>query len=224
MWLGDISSMDERSRAILKSFNVESDHQLINSEFYQAQMNCIFSEPITESQILIAKRKFIENIKVKYEVDISHLEDECVEYEKNINRPVVFTEKSVSGIINSFDKVLVEGFSVSSLKSLYEKLYTYEERSEGYEKWQSIKFIEALLDKWISDDQVNVSTLISPLYVLHDYRIYLDHLLSKDKKQQRVDNIIKTLNVRDFSEQELIYHEEIERLNRLFQLLVLLSM
>lgn len=223
MWLGDIDSMDPLSRGIIKPFNIESDHKLMSSEFYQAQMNCIFSDPITEKQIVICKKQFIENVKKKHGIDLSHLVEECEEHEVKINRPVVFSEQSVNGVINAFDKVLVEGFNVKALKELYEKLYSEDERTAGYKDWASIKFLESLIDKWCMGMAVDVKTLISPLYVLHDYRIYLDHLLSNDKRKARADNIVKTLGVTDFSEQEKIYYEEISRLKALFQMLVVLS-
>lgn len=67
MWLGDIDDMDDKTKDILKPFNVLSDHLLIDSEFYQAQMKCIFSEAIIEKRILINKKEIIiSNIKKKY--------------------------------------------------------------------------------------------------------------------------------------------------------------
>ena len=68
MWLGDIDDMDDKTKGILKSFNVPSDHLLIDSEFYQGQMKCVFSEPIIEKRILINKEAFISNIKKKHSV------------------------------------------------------------------------------------------------------------------------------------------------------------
>ncbi|MGC5145432.1 hypothetical protein, partial [Escherichia coli] len=62
-WLGDLNYMDEQSQAILKGFNLDSDHLIIDPEFYQAQMNCIFSNPIKEKQILMNKDGFISNVK-----------------------------------------------------------------------------------------------------------------------------------------------------------------
>ncbi len=50
MWLGDIDGMDDKTKGILKPFNIPSDHLLIDSEFYQAQMKCVFSEPIIEKK------------------------------------------------------------------------------------------------------------------------------------------------------------------------------
>lgn len=223
-WLGDISYMDTQSQAILKSFNVESDHLIIDSEFFQAQMNCIFSQPIKEKQILHNKDNFISNINKKYNIDLSHLDDECSIHAKNINRPLVFTEQSVSGVINAFDKILVEGFDVERLRELYVHLY-HDEVDEQYKKWQSIRLIKEILLKLNSEsgNSIDIETMISPLYILHDYRIYLDHLLSNDKREEIREHIVSTLGLSDFTQQEEIYIRIIERLNRLFQCLVLLS-
>ncbi len=224
-WLGDLNYMDEQSQAILKGFNLDSDHLIIDSEFYQAQMNCIFSNPIKEKQILMNKDGFISNVKNKYRIDLTHLDEECSAHAKNIKRPLVFTEQSVSGVINAFDKVLVEGFSIKQLRILYETLYPENERDAKYKDWQSIRLIKELLLKFCEDieDTIDVETLISPLYILHDYRIYLDHLLSMDKQESTKEHIVTTLGVQSFDEQETIYLEEMDRLNKLFQYLVLLS-
>jgi len=44
-----------------------------------------------------------------------------------------------------------------------------------------------------------------------------------DKQESTKAHIVETLGVQNFSEQEAIYLEEIDRLNKLFQYLVLLS-
>jgi hypothetical protein len=224
-WLGDLNYMDAQSQAILKGFNVDSDHLIIDSEFFQAQMNCMFSRLIKEKQILMNKDNFILNVKKKYNIDLTHLEKECSSQTENIGRPFVFTEQSISGVINAFDKVLVEGFDVGQLRELYKTLYTESERDAQYEEWQSIRLIKEILLKWCEklEDTIDVETLVSPLYILHDYRIYLDHLLSEEKQENTKMHIVETLGVQNFEEQEAIYFEEIERLDKLFQYLVLLS-
>lgn len=224
MWLGDIDDMDDRTKSILKSFNVPSDHLLIDSEFYQAQMKCIFSEPIIEKRILINKEAFISNIKKKYSIDLSHLTEECQEHEKKVRRPVVFTETSVAEVINAYDKILVEGFNVSEMRKLYEALYASSERNAKYTSWQSIKLLEAILVKLSSlVDNIDIASVMSPLYILHDYRILLDHLLSVDKISDTKQHIVATLGVQSFNDQEVIYNEEIKRLNTLFNYLGILS-
>lgn len=224
MWLGDISYMDDKTRAILKGFNVSSDHLLIDSEFYQAQMKCIFSEPITEYKILLNKKTFIANINEKYSIDISHLTDECQQQEKKVKRPVVYSETEVTEVINAYDKILIEGFDVSKMKELYEVMYSSNERDKSYTSWKSIKLIEAILNKLaISIHNMDIASVMSPLYVLHDYRNLLDHLLSIDKISEKKEHIINTLGVQNFDDQKTIYNEEIKRLNILFNYLAILS-
>ena len=48
-------------------------------------------------------------------------------------------------------------------------------------------------------------------------------LLSMDKQKGTMAHIVETLGVQNFDGQEAIYTEEICRLNKLFQYLVLLS-
>ena len=110
------------------------------------------------------------------------------------------------------------------MRNLYEVLYTETERDKKYQKWQSIKLIEAILRK-LSDsiDNIDVDTTMSPLYILHDYRIFFDHLLSAEKKTDTKRHIIDTLGVQSFDEQEMIYNEEIARLDKLFSYLAVLS-
>lgn len=224
MWLGDISDMDDKTRAILKPFNVSSDHLLIDSEFYQAQMKCIFSEPIIEKRILLNKEAFISNINKKYSIDLSHLTDECQEHEKKIKRPVVFSETAVAEIVNAYDKILIEGFNVAKMRDLYEALFPSIERNAKYISWQSIKLIEAILNKLsLSVQNMDVASVMSPLYILHDYRILLDHLLSADKISETKEHIVSTLGLQSFNDQEAIYNEEIKRLNALFNYLAILS-
>ncbi|MCD7728406.1 MAG: hypothetical protein LUI60_00645 [Clostridia bacterium] len=224
LWLGDIADMDERTKTILKAFNVDSDHTLIDSEFYQAQMNCIYSKPITEQMILLNKKIFTKNIKNKYQIDLLHLENECIDQEKKVKRPIVFTEQNVSEVINAYDKILVEGFNVIQLRLLYEKLYYEAERDSKYSNWQTIKLIEAILFKLSNSiSNVDVASIISPLYILHDLRIYFSHLLPEDKISKTKQHIVNTLGVSNFENQEEIYNEEIKRLSLLFNYLAILS-
>ena len=184
-------------------------------------MKCIFSEPIIEKRILINKEAFISNIKKKHSVDLSHLTDECQEHEKKVKRPVVFTETAVAEVINAYDKILVEGFNVSEMRKLYEALYDSSERNA---KYTYNKLIEAILVKLsVAVDNMDIASVMSPLYILHDYRILLDHLLSADKISDTKQHIVTTLGVQSFNDQEAIYNEEIKRLNTLFNYLGILS-
>lgn len=52
---------------------------------------------------------------------------------------------------------------------------------------------------------------------------FFDHLLSAEKKTDTKQHIIDTLGVQSFDEQEMIYNEEIARLDKLFSYLAVLS-
>lgn len=225
-WLGDLDDIvDKTSVHLLKAFNVHSDHQLTDSEFYQAQMCCVFSEPIREKQILNNRKHFIDNVRTKYAIDLSHLSVESEEHANAIMRPIVFSRNTVSEAINAFDKILVEGINIEGLRALYEHLVISNERVQGYEAWQSIKLLNGVLNALSINASIpiDVSTAMSPLYILHDYRILLDHLLPKEKQDETKKHIVSTLSVRSFDEQESIYVETIRRLNKLFALLTLLT-
>ena len=178
-----------------------------------------------EKQILHNRTTFVKNIYAKYGIDLSHLDEEGQEYANTIARPFVFNQRTVSDVINAYDKVLVEGISVDGLRRLYETLVGAQERIRGYEKWQSIKLIDKILSALsvTSKTEFDVCSVISPLYILHDYRILSDHLLPKEKQEEIKKHIIDTLLVTSFNEQETIYLEEVRRLNKLFLLLSLLS-
>lgn len=225
-WLGDLSRIiDDTTIYLLKAFNVNSDHLLTASEFYQAQMCCLFSEPIAEKQIILFRQSFINNIKGKYGIDLSHLDEESHKYVQTIRRPVVFTQSTVSEIINTYDKILVEGLNVDALRQLYETLVDSAKRAKEYRKWQSIKLLEGILYALCVSVgmDIDVETVISPLYILHDYRILLDHLLPNEKQDETKKHIISTLMVKTFDEQEAICLEEIRRLKKLFTLLNILT-
>ena len=94
-----------------------------------------------------------------------------------------------------------------------------------YVCWQSIKLLDGILCALCASAGINidVNLAISPLYILHDYRILLDHLLSNDKQKETEDHITATLKVKSFDEQEDIYIEEIRGLKKLFTLLKILT-
>lgn len=224
-WLGDLDGMDSFSRGILKSFNIQSDHLLVDSEFYQAQMNCIFSDPIKEKQIIINKDNFIKNINERYNIDLKNLQEECESQALRVSRPVIFNETNISIVINALDKILVEGMNVTELRRLYEQLAGVDSDEREHKKWQSIRLIKEILIIFNSKlkNPIDIEDLISPLYILHDYRIYLDHLLPIEKQEESKKHIAETLGVSSFEEQEKIYLEEIKKLDILFQYLVILS-
>ena len=58
-WLGDLEKLPASEQQYLLSENTESDGN-ITSEFYDAQINCIFTSPIREIEIILLKTKVSE--------------------------------------------------------------------------------------------------------------------------------------------------------------------
>lgn len=58
LWLGDIAKLPKPEQYYLLSENRESDHSL-GSEFYDGQIECIFTEPSQETLLFAARSNFL---------------------------------------------------------------------------------------------------------------------------------------------------------------------
>lgn len=222
-WLCDLDSMDYQTRAILKPFNVPSDHLLIDSDFYRAQIKVIWSEPIQEQKIILNKKAFMKNVEKIYGIKINHLDEECDDYAKKAVKPIVYTEKTLSESLNALHKVLIEGMETGNLKAIYEKLYKPDERDKDYKNFGNIKFLDYIIRRTDQNPNTDFRTVIGPIYLLNDFRIVFDHLLSKDKLEEKKNNIIKTLGLTSFSDYKDAYTKELDGLDKLYQYLILIT-
>ena len=224
LWLGDIDTMDLQSQRLLKAFNIPSDHLIVDSEFYQAQMNCVFSQPSIEKQIIREKKRFIKNIERKYGIDLRHLTEQDAELEEELQRPIAYTKSAIIQVINAFRRHLIEGIDANGLKTLYEMLYDESSRDKGYKNFGTIKLTDKVLERLVpnSYSEADVKALIAPLYLLNDYRTILDHSIGSDEEMLK-KNILDSLGIDNFDKQEQIYLEEIRRLRKLYQMLALLT-
>lgn len=217
-WLGDLNYLDDLTLNIMKPHNIDSDHQLIASEFFAAQMCCVWSEPNKELRICSQKNALFEALDTKYNVSLFHLEDEIKQQKDNYVKPIILTERTIEPTINMLHKVLVEGVNISELRKLY--LQVVPSPNQDYKKWKSIKFYQALLEGILAKNDY-VKEIIAPLYLLNDFRQYYDHLLSSEKKESIRNNIIQSLNISSFDNMTDIYNELLRRLSLLFEYLVL---
>lgn len=205
--------MDEQTQKLLLPHNVPSDHKIIKSEFYAAQMCCIWSEPNLEKRIFEKRRTLIKELNDKYSINISQLPEEVSEFEEKFQKPIIFTESGIKTSIEILQKINVEAFNCGAFSLLYEKLYPKEQRNKSYGSWKSIKHMEALLlALYPNIKEEKKRELMSPLYLLNDFRIYYDHLVSTDKKNETKNNILNSLGLTDFSDLKTIYETIVNRL------------
>lgn len=219
-WLGDLEYLDLKDRQLLLPHNVESDHKLVCSEFYAAQIGCEWSEPNIERRVFMKKKEVIDAIKNRYHVDISHLNDEVEEKIDTFQKPITFTERSIEWAINTIHKIVIEGISSEEFCKIYEA--THEKLDNGYKGWKSIKhFQELLMSLFPLKTDCEIRDLISPMYLLNDMRIYYDHLISQSKKDTTKANIVKTLGMSDFDDFKFIYMTINSKMLKLYQVLLL---
>jgi hypothetical protein len=220
MWLGDLDKLNDETLTFLKIHNIDSDHTFINSEFYRAQMRCIFSEPIKEIQIINLRIKLYILLKQKFGLELNHLDEEVIFVLEDIKKPILFSETEVRPVISSLHKILIEAVNVGNFKTFYRNTANPVERSHN--DWLSIKFYEYLLN-FLSKGQKTadeIKYLIAPLYLLNDLRIYYFHIINAEKQESVRQNIVACLELTSFDNTPELYNKMIDRLFALFEYLL----
>lgn len=212
MWLGDLDQMDDDTLRFLLSQNVPSDHTLIASQFYDAQLNCQWSDPIIEAEIVNLRNRFYELAKGKRGLDLYHLDDEVVEVFESIKKPIVFSEGEINSVLASLQKILIEAINLNAFKAYYRA----ETGTEPPSSWKSIKYIEWLLARQTHKD---IRVLMSGLYVLQDLRNMLSHLVSIRQQEAIRKNAVDAFGLQGYDLPQ-IYNILMDRLRSLYAELV----
>lgn len=214
LFLGDLDQIDdERSIFLLKSYNIPSDHKLIGTELYQAQMKCSFSEPIIEQRIIHLRQGFYNRILRDYSIDLRHLEEEVVEKIKLVNKPVVYSEREVSGNIIALDGILNEGIDQSALKTLCSAVGV----TDDVKQLRTRKLLQKVIAH--KEGEEKAKEIVAPLFHLNDLRVIFAHLLPAEDIQESKDRIIVAYGLTDFSDNRKIYDTLLEELYGLYSYL-----
>lgn len=215
LFLGDLDEIDKDDRAVLwlKSYNIPSDHCIVDTELYQAQLNCVFSEPIIEKRIISLRNLFYQRVKNIYGIDLFHLENECESSANRIRKPLNYSESELRENMILLDGLLNEGISGDGLRSLYKKLNgTLPNNST-----QTRKLLQGIIA--CVEDEEKAKKIIGPLYSLNDLRICFAHLLPQENIEQRKQNILSTFGLTDFQDYRRLYDTALERLYELYKYL-----
>ena len=212
-WLGDLDKLDSATQNYLKINNIESDHRIIDSEFYDAQLKVIWSDPIIERQIINLRNKMYDILKQKHSLDLHHLDKEVINEIENINKPITYSDLEVKPVISALHKILIEAVNISNFKNYYEN--NVGKKDKNYKQWKSIKYYQFILSQYISDED-ELRKIIAPLYLLNDLRIIYFHLVSTDEVEKLKNNIVSSLSINRFDETEIMYNKLMEGLKTLF--------
>jgi hypothetical protein len=167
MWLGDIAKLPESEQYYLRSENVPSDHS-IGSDFYEGQIDCIYTPPSLENNLFALRSAFLEACSERFGTKIAQLDTEVYDLALGFIGPVIDTEKTRTHVADTLNKIYIESFDNGALGAVMTKA-RLDPKSLG-----SLKRLQAVLTS-ITDDQVVASTL-SPFYVLYDLRVAYSHL------------------------------------------------
>lgn len=207
LWLGDIDKLPSNEKHYLRSENIESDHD-IQSEFYDAQIDVIFSAPSKQSTIFHLKKKLNDSVLLKLSFDLYMLDGEVSEVISNLHRPIFWEDKHVGLVIESFNRIFVESINNKAIKSDLKVINSaIDTKNKG-----SLKLFQLWLEERLGCE--NTSDIMCPFYVLYDFRVITCHLQSSAKRSK----ILKSINTRldiveDNTDYELIYDAIINRLS-----------
>ena len=212
-WLGDLYSLPENEQHYFKSENIDSDHN-IASEFYDAQICVIWPQDSNEQIIfrsLFELNKLIANVPL-YKINGTVANT----YAEQIHPPQYGTENNFYRIISSLNKILVEGINTKSLKDFLKNNY-HDDLPENFKSNGSIKTLQNLLTIYSKKNNIDIDVdkLISPLYVLYDFRILADH--NVDSPEDKFTKCMNCLNLdENINDYTKIYKVLIEKLKYMF--------
>jgi len=211
MWLGDIAKLPEAEQYYLRSENIESDH-LIGSEFYDGQIECVFTEPSQENKLFSLRSAFLESCFKKLGKKIAHLDYEVFNLALAFNAPVIDTERERRHVADTLNKIYVESFDNGALGSIISQ-------TGGDPKGLgSIKRLQAVLETIANG--ADIPKFLSPFYVLYDLRVAYSHLTSAEKAKKILESVMQRLGIASASGLMEVYGRLSQELSSSFEKLI----
>ena len=175
MWLGDIATLPKNEQYYLRSENIVSDHS-IGSEFYDGQIECIFTDLSPEDELIKTRSEFQEFAYKKFGLRLTHLDNETLTLIEDLTPPVVETEKEIRHILDLLNKINIESLDVVVIGKLLQ------ERGIDAAKLGGLKRLEKLFKHEYPD--LDITNILCPFFVLYDLRVGYSHLTSKEKQEE----------------------------------------
>lgn len=195
MWLGDIATLPKNEQYYLRSENVDSDH-MIGSEFYDGQIECIFTELSPEDELIKTRSEFHESAYKKFGHRLTHLDNETLSIIENLTPPVVETEKEIRHILDLLNKINIESLDSAVIGKLLK------ERGIDPGGLRGLKRMQKLFEHEYPN--LNIADIVSTLFVLYDLRVGYSHLTSNKKRDETLSLAYERLG---FNERPAKFHE-----------------
>ncbi|MGW1424649.1 hypothetical protein ACWAT4_31515 [Bradyrhizobium manausense] len=211
MWLGDIAKLPESEQYYLRSENVPSDHS-IGSEFYEAQIDCIYTPASLENNLFALRSAFLEACADKFGMKIAHLDTEVYDLALGFIGPVIDTEKARTHVADTLNKIYIESFDNGALGAIMTKAGV-DPKNLG-----SLKRLQAVLTS-IADDKV-IATTLSPFYVLYDLRVAYSHLTPATSAAAKLKLVTDRLGIKEGAGLMAIYGALMAAMTTAFEKLI----
>lgn len=217
LFLGDLNQIDVDDSAILwlKSYNIESDHCIVDTELYRGQINCIFSEPIIEKRIISLRNAFFDKMKEKYGVELFHLEEEVEKNGKELKKPINYSKSEVKENIITLDGVLNEGIDCDELRKLCSQIIN--PPPANLQELKTRKLLQNIIA--VKEGQDKAKEIVAPLFYLNDLRVCFAHLISQKEINKYEANIVEAFELSKFTDYKNLYNTLIDKLYSLYRYL-----
>jgi hypothetical protein len=210
MWLGDLAKLPESEQYYLRSENVPSDHS-IASEFYDGQIGVQFTNRTAEDELFGLRSEFIAAISGKLGVKIAHLDDEVINVAVGFNPPLLDTLKERRHVADTLNKIYVESWDNAALGKAIAS------RGGDPGSLGTLKRLQMVLEKLAP--AAGIPSLMSPLFVLYDFRVAASHLTSEKTATEMMKKVTDRLALAEGSDLQMIYARLIEELLKSFKTL-----
>jgi hypothetical protein len=210
MWLEDLAKLPESEQYYLRSENVPSDHS-IASEFYDGQIGVQFTDRTAEDELFGLRSEFIAAISGKLGAKIAHLDDEVINVAVRFNPPLLDTPKERRHVADTLNKIYIESLDNAALGRAI--------ASQGGDPGSlgTLKRLQMVLETLAP--VAGIPSLMSPLFVLYDFRVAASHLTSEKTATEMMKKVTDRLALAEGSDLQMIYARLIEELLKSFKTL-----
>jgi len=210
MWLGDIAKLPHPEQYYLMSENRPSDH-CIASEFYDGQIECIFTEPPRETLLFASRSDFLAAAFKLWGAKLACLDDEVLELAGQLTRPVHDTPTQRHFVSDNLNKVHLESIDNDTLGKLIAGL------SITCNGTRQLKRLQALIGSIADSDRAYA--LMTPFYTLYDFRLSYSHLGSTEGVANRMKSVTDRLGLAEDATAADIYDSLLEQMQHAYSVL-----
>jgi hypothetical protein len=220
MWLGEVIDLPKSEKKYLLAHNEKSDHD-IGSEFYEGQIEAKFTDFTKEQKIIEISNKLSHVIFKKWQIKLLVLSNESISILRKIKQPIFYNREEIGKNLEALNKLLIERINSNDIKN--DLVDTFQIDKDTLKGKGSLKIFQLWLEKRCNSE--SISKIVTPLFVLYDFRQIVDHVHS-DKNKKRIMNsclrrlsLNQTTNIKEFYETLLFklsncYQKLIERINK----------